>query len=224
LLIPQISQTMNGTSLNSSCRGPASPVDRASTRGEPAFRRLSPCCGQAAKGGSYPTTARSGKPCITPFGAGAKKKTWERRHAPLRDHLRVALGREAQPSAGIIDSQSVKTTGVGGERGYDGAKTSKGRKRHRLVDTPGWLLTVQVHPADGMDRDGVPLLLPPAQTQAQLPRLAQVWLEAGDNGTGQGKDWMEKTWGWTTTTVRPPSRRVLGFAEVEPAPRPACTV
>jgi putative transposase len=121
----------------------------------------------------------------------------------------VRLGREAQPSAGIIDSQSVKTTGVGGERGCDGAKKIKGCKRHLLVDTEGFVLTVKVHPADVMDRDGVPLLLPPAQTKAQFPRLAHVWLDAGYNGSGMGKDWIEKTLGWTTTTVRPPSRRVI---------------
>jgi putative transposase len=69
----------------------------------------------------------------------------------------VALGREAQPSAGIVDSQSVRTTGVGGERGYDGAKQIKGRKRHLLVDTQGLVLTVKVHPADVMDRDGIVL-------------------------------------------------------------------
>jgi putative transposase len=105
-----------------------------------------------------------------------------------------------------LNSQSVQTTGVGGARGYDGAKKIKGRKRHLLVDTQGLVLTVKVHPADVMDRDGVLLLLPPEQTTAQLPRLVHVWLDAGYNGMRKGKDWMEKELGWTTETVRPPSR------------------
>jgi putative transposase len=75
--------------------------------------------------------------------------TWKRNHDRLREHLRVALGREAQPSAGI-----------GGERGDDGAKQIKGRKRHLLVETQGLVLTVNVYPADVMDRDGVARVLP----------------------------------------------------------------
>jgi putative transposase len=81
-----------------------------------------------------------------------------------------------------------------------------------------------MHSADVMDRDGVLLLLPPELTKAQFPRLAHVWLDAGYNGTGKGKDWIEKTLGWTTTMVQPPSRRVIVFEDVEPAPRPAFTV
>lgn len=86
--------------------------------------------------------------------------TWQFVHTLLRERLRVRLGRDPHLSAGISDSQSVKTTGVGGVRGYDGGKQVKGRKRHLLVDTEGLVLTVSVHPANSMDRDGVKLLLP----------------------------------------------------------------
>ncbi len=92
---------------------------------------------------------------------------------------RERAGREASPTAAIIDSQSVKTTEAGGARGYDAGKKINGRKRHALVDTDGRALLVEPHPADIQDRDaGGPLL---RASRALFPFIERVFADGAYN-------------------------------------------
>ena len=93
------------------------------------------------------------------FWRWRKEGTWKRINDTLRGDLRVLEGHNRQPSAAIIDSQSVKTTDRGGEHGFDSAKQVNGRKRHILVDTLGLLIAVVVTAARVQDRDGAKRLL-----------------------------------------------------------------
>ena len=105
---------------------------------------------------------------------------FERVHDALRTMVRVAEGRNAEPTAGLLDSQSVKSTDVGGPRGFDAGKKVKGRKRHLLVDILGLLLVAIITPADVQDRDGGAAAL--REAHREFPTLEHVWVDGAYNG------------------------------------------
>jgi len=98
----------------------------------------------------------------------------------LRGRERLRLGRDPEPSAGVIDWRSAKTTESGGPRGCDAGKNVKGRKRHVVVDTEGLPLTTRVHPADVQDRDGA--VGPLTEPRAAHPSVELVWADSGHSG------------------------------------------
>ncbi len=138
--------------------------------------------------------------------------TWCRINHALVMQARELGGREASPSAGIIDSQSVKTTEAAGPRGYDAGKKINGRKRHLLVDKIGLMVAAIVHRADIQDRDGAPLLL--ATMRGAFPWLRHIFADGGYAGE-KLRQALAKMGEWTVEIVKR-SDAAKGF---EPLPQ-----
>lgn len=133
----------------------------------------------------------------------ARLGLWQELNDALREKLRHRAGRKTSPSAAILDSQSVKTTAVGGQRGFDAAKHVKGRKRHGLVDTLGLLLAVVVHRADIDERRGAGFVLVRlAKKRVCFLRLAVIFADGGYGG--EFETLVKITFGWLLHIVRKP--------------------
>ena len=125
---------------------------------------------------------------------------WATIHTHLREQVRLVEGRNRNASAGIIDSQSVKSTETSDERGYDAGKKVNGRKRHIVVDTIGLILWVMVLPANIQDRDGAKQLLAAFFAKSPRRRVKHIWADGGYAGALLDYAW--RLWRCTVEIVK----------------------
>lgn len=122
----------------------------------------------------------------------------------LREDLRVKAGREKQPTAGIVDSQTSKSISITKDAGYDGGKKIKGRKRHIIVDAMGSLLCGKVHPANITDRDGVKMLLP--LVALLFSGIKIIFADGGYSGNPL-RDWVLSCFNWVLKIMKRPRKK-----------------
>jgi putative transposase len=135
------------------------------------------------------------------FRRWRKRGYWQSWNTALRQRLRKELGRKAEASAAILDSQSIKTAEGGNSRGFDAHKRCSGRKRHILVDTRGLLLAVLVTGANVQDREGAKQLLTSFyRVFFQSFRLKRIWADAGYQGALIS--WTQAAFAWKLDIVR----------------------
>jgi putative transposase len=135
------------------------------------------------------------------FRLWRKEGLWERLNQALRAKVRRKRHKKkAQPSASILDSQSIKSSEGGLECGFDAGKKVTGRKRHLLVDTLGLLMRVVVTSGDVQDRDGAKLVLEGlAKNEELIKRLELIWADGGYRGALV--TWVEEIFGWKLEIV-----------------------
>ena len=135
------------------------------------------------------------------FRRWCRSGIWRTVNDALREQTRALIGRTGSPRMAIIDSQSARTSEVGGERGYDGGKRLCGRKRHLVVDSQGLVLHVCVHPANVHDRRGGEQVL--SGLHERFPTVTQLFADMGYRGLGP---WLAAHLAWQLIIVQRPRR------------------